>query len=332
MMIILWIPFNPKSQSLQTPATPKNSVQKMEDMSVFEHQDVDQCDGRKSYQQCSSIARLSVSLKYYSSLDIINNDEHRDIFTDFVSNIYPNLLDDYIHFTKCHGDQIEEIHLDFLNNRGFKVCNINNCTYSSRHHNVDIIKNSIKTKTANPTFNFYAQTMDSLHFFVFHIFDAGLRILSSSKIDQEKLIKKQINDEYFDAKFARLKHLISGKDKNTKSFRKLGRGNNAKFAIKMTNDYDDITNENISNGTTCLDELYQHLQGIGVKDEIISKLQRFIDVEQFDTDALSMDISNEGKNGNLSTATNDADCTKAIFDFITPLKSMLSIYIYLSEC
>ena len=202
------------------------------DLSVFEVEKPIECNDYKTYQQCPSIARLAVSLKYYSALDISNNEIHRDIFHHFITTLHQTMLDDYIHFIKNHGHQIENINKYFLTNLGFKDCNINDCRYSSRHHRVDNLKSIAKTTKIDSSFNFHLHTLDSLHFYVFHIFDAGLRTLSSNANEELKFNQEEMSDEYFDKEFAKLKQKISEKEENTKSFRRFRRGNNSKFTMQ----------------------------------------------------------------------------------------------------
>ena len=50
------------------------------------------------HQKCPSLNRLALTLKYYSKLDIINNQQHQNTFIHFVKEVHTSLLNDYIHF------------------------------------------------------------------------------------------------------------------------------------------------------------------------------------------------------------------------------------------
>ncbi len=91
-----------------------------------------------------------------------------------MNEIYHNLIDDYIHFNNHHSHEIQNINHEITNEASiFNACKISKCVFTSRHHN-QISKTNENILT--PTEHFYKTTMDSLHFYLFHCFDVGIRI------------------------------------------------------------------------------------------------------------------------------------------------------------
>ena len=290
---------------------------------IFKQQSNDDCND-DNYQHCPAVTRIATTLKYYQSLDI-HDKSHQNQFTNFVNTMHQMLFDDYIHVIKHHGHQIEDINHYFLHNQGFPHCDMNTCAFTSRHHKVENEqKKQIMENEADDIFNFYAETMDSLHFYIFHCFHAGLR--APAQDDNHTNIKIS-NDEYFDAPFYRLKRMISETVESTKSFQRFGVDNNSKFNISTKYDPQEHIVDDDMQETTYLDTVYGHLRRIGINDDVINGLKVFLQSEQYDTDALSNDICGSGKYGNISQAVDNEECIQAIINFITSSLSMSIIHI-----
>ena len=182
------------------------------------------------HKNCPSIIRLSVALKYYTKLDIMNNENNQHVLIDFMSEVYPHFLNDNIHFHSKHGHQIEDIHNDFINDHGFGQCEIGECSFTSRHHqSSQSPSNSQQTQSPPPTkFAFYKEAIDALHFYIFHMFHVGLRSIKStieneeSKEGKEKEEENKIRNEYYDKEFIRLRQSLASTNRNSDSFERFG--------------------------------------------------------------------------------------------------------------
>ena len=151
-----------KKSSTRKPSQPNKALFKSNDSSCT----------NDDHKDCAVITRLSLALKYYQDLDI-QNQQHIKLFEKFMNNVYKNVLDDYIHFVNKHGHQIEDIHNDFVNDKGFNKCQIANCMFTSRHHEGDNQPSAVRARQKGHL-HLYQQTMDSIHFYIFHIYiDAG---------------------------------------------------------------------------------------------------------------------------------------------------------------
>eukprot|EP01084_Bolivina_argentea_P292202 502287_1 len=125
---------------------------------------------------CEAVNRLVEALKYYSSLEIMNNKNHQNKFTAFIGRIYKKFLDDYYHLIEQH-DNLEQIS-DALT--ASKSCNESSCSFTFRHY---ADANTIK-KLDDETLEFYKTEFDQLHYHLFHLFDAGLRTRTLSQRPQ----------------------------------------------------------------------------------------------------------------------------------------------------
>ena len=307
------------------------------DLSIFESNQSPP-NNCTDHRKCPSLLRLSLTLKYYSKLDIINNQHHRHTLIQHISKIHTNLIEDYVHFIKDHGDQIEDIHNDFIQNRGFTACEINECTFASRHHGLD----GSNTAKFHTTLEFYKQTLDSVHFYIFHIFDAGLRSISTNTQTAESEATSGAKDDpYFDVEFARIKSSLLRTNFNTDLFPRFRRGNNSKFNIDtkyhvMDNEDDDyIYNGEDHNNKeieeTFMDSMYGHLKSMKINDKIIGNLKKFLEKEQYETDTLSTDIIDIGHIGNVLQSINDQNCAEIIQNFFKTITS-LSYFGIFFEC
>ena len=184
------------------------------------------------YTTCPALIRLFISLKYHTNLDVINDRNDQNVFVDFMDNVYPYYLNDIIHFVKEHGHQLQQIYFDLINIHGFSKCDLKKCMFASRHYgyqNYQQQNNDIDLVT-----EYHVNNMDSLHFHIYHSYDAGLRVSSTQLQNEYNILSKsaqneeQKDDEYFDIEFKRLRTAISRTARKTELFRRFKRGKNPK--------------------------------------------------------------------------------------------------------
>eukprot|EP01084_Bolivina_argentea_P044862 82546_1 len=162
-------------------------------------QETDTC---KCANQCSRIKKLLSALQYYELLNISKNVSNADVFMDFVESVYhkKDILNDYTHLIDEHGNAINEIDTSKIKCNGLETCS---CTI--RHQKHDKIDGILDLQ-----FNFYKRIMDSLHFYLCHIFESGLRTVNTVNTDHEMKNdncndkKIDFENEYFDKWFYRL--------------------------------------------------------------------------------------------------------------------------------
>ena len=204
--------------------------QEYDTLNIFKNQAiVDQCirDDIKPFEECHALNRLFCGLNYYQKLDTKKIKNNQQIFVAFIKDVYSAFIDDYTHLVCIHGHEIENIHKYLTQIQSlFGTCDIKECSFTSRHYQPS---ESHKSPITDFTMNFYEKNMDSLHFYLLHLFQVGLRIF---KIAEEE-IKQQTddesdNDKYFDATFNRINEMIKVQ-RDTTSFDRLK--NNNKFNL-----------------------------------------------------------------------------------------------------
>ena len=107
---------------------------------------------------------------------------------------------------------------------------------------------------------------------------------------------------------------------------RFGRTNNSKFTLNTQNhaiDYDDDYIDNDQEDIdTFIDSLYAHLQTMKIDDKMIRNLQKFLESEEYETDALSLDIIDIGDNGNILQSIKDPEIKEYIINFLNTARSM----------
>ena len=109
-----------------------------------------------------------------------------------------------------------------------KECDIKKCDCTTRHHDCSDDKKE-EIKPFSPKSDFYKRCMDSLHFYVMHMFDCGLRVHHQDNEQEEEI--KDHDDGYDDAsvdkQFARILKAINERRQVTLLFTRFR--NNTKF-------------------------------------------------------------------------------------------------------
>ena len=95
----------------------------------------------------NSIHRLLSSLKYYSSLNVPdNNKDNQNIFINFMGEVYKHqIIDDFNYLQKRYDHQLENIIKYAKKNYQIKLCDIKTCTYSDRHYRIDSTNRETET-------------------------------------------------------------------------------------------------------------------------------------------------------------------------------------------
>ena len=235
----------------------------------------------RNYKKCVAITRLAAVLKFYSHADIINDQRDCNYFTELMNTIYhQQFLDDYHHLIKRHKDEIEEINEYFIREKSMINCSLPLCQYNSRHHRSKHNKQEINQFDRKLTK--YTDTLDSLHFYIFHLFDFGLRSTKQQKqeiteTDHEKKDTEQ--DNYYDKAFAKMNERVQATRNITSSFDRF-KTDFSKFNIS------DDDNKSI----TKLDKMYEYLSTTNISSVDMEYLQQLVETEEFDTESIELDI------------------------------------------
>eukprot|EP01084_Bolivina_argentea_P042543 78439_1 len=246
---------SPKNKSMEEQK--KSNTSETPNFEMFDV-NTNKCFGENyvSLNKCSYLSRVIAALKYYMMLNIKTDELSDDTFTAFCNDVYNGslFLDDWIHIISKHSNQIEKITRELITNYNFENCAIKQCVLTSRHYNRnrnrrnDMTQNEIKG-VRDGKFLFYRETMDSVHFYIFHSIQLGLRATTKTA----ETDNSDINNEYdcFDEEFAKKRQFILNQRKklgiNIERFNNI----NNKFNINLGID---ANNEN-NNETTWMDTM-----------------------------------------------------------------------------
>eukprot|EP01084_Bolivina_argentea_P315267 546154_1 len=273
------------------------------------------CKRNANYLFCESMNRLFNALQIYTTLNIINNQNDREFFDKFMHEIYDQLVNDYIHFNNHHTHQLEAIHNDIINNKSIlNPCQISECKFTLRHHG-HISK--VPKYILNPALRFYQRVMDSIHFYLFHCFDVGLRVLKAPQSEyQEEETKNE--DKYFDSYLSRVHKIIQQRQHLTASF---DRFKSDKFEISPT------LNENVLQTSTAADKLVKYLNR-SILHEGLEDFLCFIRENEYDTDSFELDIKIQpGNIANFAITTKNNDIIQEVTTFILMKQYFSSSYV-----
>eukprot|EP01084_Bolivina_argentea_P037292 68972_1 len=179
----------------------------------------------------------------------------QELLITFCTQQYSNFLNDYIHVITCHGNgnNVTQINSELINKYGFKTCNLSLCDKSVRHFEREEHKESDMSEDIK--YSFYSSYFDSLHFFLFHLFDMAYR--SEINDNSDGIDDTAADSESFasiDTAFATKRDKIAEtKKKYATNIGRLNVEKNSKFNIKITQHRQTKTDQ------TFLDELYKYL-------------------------------------------------------------------------
>ena len=264
-----------------------------------------------NYKHCPSIIRLLTALKYHSLLLNIKIDSvYKDVFSKLMHNFCkPQLFDDFHHFIKNHQNQLEEIKSYALNSGNFTDCKLNFCDCASRHFGEE----TAAKKDIDSELNVYIETLDSLHVFIFHLYDMAMRTSQRDDILNDAFEVKNQGTRHFDRDFARIQRQMKHARKTTKQF---SRFNNNSSQFKCASPNRQLKQMNPEEAAeTYLDFIFQNLlSDNNIDNRCIEKLKEYMKNEDYDTDALDFDVQINYGNGNISKCIQNQNCIAVIIE------------------
>ena len=248
--------------------------------------------------ECKYIQRLIVALKHHQSFKMDGNIHEHKVFTNFMNKAYkhPILIQDFYHLMKNHDDEIYDIKKYIENGNNDFICDIKTCSASDRHYRLN---NNDQRMNIDPHLSAYCDTIDSLHVYLLHSHQIGMRIVDE-KIDEDGFngdnSKKHENKNY-DPEFARYKNILSLTTESTQRFERITSGNN-KYKINQV-ESDDIIDDN-ENGDTFLDSVIDNLYQENVSEDDILKLINYLKSEKYETETVDLDLFLSENGGNIN--------------------------------
>eukprot|EP01084_Bolivina_argentea_P072083 130917_1 len=190
------------------------------------------CNG---YSNCCYIKRIMTALSYYNDLSVNTPDG----FIEFCDKYYDKqYLEDYIHFICVHKNDINSIkklHSD-------SCLNVNGCVCTGRHFRD---KSSRHDDAKNESDALCIDIFDSIHFYIHHMEECGLRIsINKDYIRNENDIKDNMHDikHIRDERVALIQQEIENRAKKCGLYKRLNDTKNSKFNIMHNNYNINMTN------------------------------------------------------------------------------------------
>ena len=283
----------------------------------------------RDFKACIAIKRLLVALRYYQSLDVKSNEQHQNVFTNFINEIYqhPLLIQDFHHFTKKHCKKLYDVMKYAIDNKMINQCQIETCENATRHYRIN---GRHDTVSKDKYLNIYGNTLDSFHYLLLHSNDAGLRCFTGKEAEDGSVqTSKAAKDDCYDPEFNRIGQMIKKTQEATRRFNRIADGN--KFTISANDgsdrkNYDELKDDYF--GITYLDTVIQHLEDKRIKREAITKLVQYLKHHQFDTESIDIDVGDGSSDGNIPKyMENEPQCLNMLISKLKDTKGMLVISI-----
>eukprot|EP01084_Bolivina_argentea_P003037 5667_1 len=236
-----------------------------------------------SVNECESTMRVLECLRYYNSLTNNTSDIDRNKLIKYC-NERITLLNDIMHVITKHNDELEAINYIIISKQDSVLtqCNLSNCSLSQRHFRD---RRNDKSNTDDTEFLFWRDMIDSIHCYILHLYDAGLRIKNDNNVIEELDENEEFKTQHFDEHFSKICQQIYDQKNAIKQLKDFDKQpENAKYSINAQDD-----NEK---DMTFLDGLYNHLSDQGILHKDLNKLKQFLKDEHFDSDAAEQDVLN----------------------------------------
>eukprot|EP01084_Bolivina_argentea_P227199 383739_1 len=251
---------------------------------------------------CFCTERIVNAIKYYQALNMGSIDAKNQL-TQFYDETYPHMLNDFTHIITKHPDSLDSMY-DFATKvLGLGKCTAKKCYRLRRHNrNRDDEKETLTNKDIK--FQFKRDLMDAIHCYVLHQYDFGYAIYNKQQKIDEELKEAKYDDEYKDNAFALISKLVQDAKKNQEKFERFKKHNKYNLEIERTKTEKDME---------CMEAIL-----IRVGDNNSPLLHKFLEKEDYDTDAIKADIlyHKEGKPSNIYPYLPNAIVYKTIKKYI----------------
>ena len=307
------------------------------DLSIFKSDDNHcfiQTKDEVNINNCTAMLRMLIALRYYATLKLdgissTNNTE--GIFLDFCENVYLQLLADYQHVITKHESHLEEINGQLINDDKYDNCDLTQCQLSRRYNKstFSISRDQVDTKEKNNNTSivihqrliFYQQIFDGIHQWLYHLFDAGMRIKSNVINEHQQGLDNIQNEqepaEDIDHVFGRITDYVRGKKEKSELISDRfdhGETNN-KFKLSIAGK--ESNSDPSDSRATAIDAILKKLHEAKVEAKMLKDLIKYLKEERFDTDSINDDvIDHEAEGSNIMNFVDDASFSRHIVDII----------------
>ena len=273
-------------------------------------------DSKVSISNCDALARIVETIKYYISVQANMDDQATQhiAMEIYINEQHKNLLDDYTHVITTHSQHLQQI------NEQLDDCNLIKCKmgqkYRINRRRAD--NNQMDNDESNNKLKFRIELIEIIHFWLYHLYDVGMRVKRNDGFDDEM----KGDNGYFDHEFARLKKCIIGKrELNMQDEHQIIQNN--KYTMKINTNIDNLQRDT-DQEKPFMDMFRDSLNYERVSLNAIDSFTQYIKSECYDTDAFIADIFDFEKGSNIieTLTINDHQFTDFIKEYAADLNSM----------
>ena len=173
--------------------------------------------------------------------------------------------------------------------------------------------------------------MDSFHHYLLHLFQCGFRITKANDNGNDDDPSDHDYDVCYDPEFARINNIISSTQSSTERFNRVSSGD--KFNIEASDAAQSMYYDDNDDGDniTYSDTVYQHLHVQKIKEDVIVRLETFLNAEEYDTESIGLDL--KIFNGNIyQHMINDEQCMDAIMYIFNQSQRMFDFTFCVDIC
>lgn len=251
----------------------------------------------------------------------MDEDAKRSLFLEFNETVYQSMIDDVTHFIKEHERDIDRVHSEWTEHYGFPNCSVSECAQTQRHYGGgrrDKKKENENDANDDALYYFYESLYDRLHFYIFHLFDVGMRVNASSlglsgDGDDEK--ETEIGGVTVDKGFAAQREHIQSRRKELKWGSERMSPENTKFTMNMAMK---------QTGITLIDAVFKKWTKENIPNETLQQFHRFLEQNAFDSDAVEQDLEATAAS-NLSNMLQNQSIIDSITSLIHSVNCMYSV-------
>ena len=273
-------------------------------------------------ERCSALKRLCTSTLYF---DAMNSSKLEDVmkqtlWIEFNEEVYQNVVEDTIHLVQKHDSEIQQIQREWTERYGLPNCTVSTCTKTARHYGRQRRerRNEKNNGEEDALYALHQSLHDRVHFFLFHLFDIGMRVEMPSidhgaRDGEEKDVF--LNGVVVDKWFAVERDLIATRKKELNMASERMDPVNNKYTMQM------LSKQN--GGVTLMDALFQKLSdNTKVQKEAIRRIRNYFEGNAFDSECIEMDIEHV-VDSNISNLVEDQVTVQMIIDFMQSTNCML---------
>ena len=164
------------------------------DLSIFNenNEEIINQECNNDFKNCLNVKKILSILYYYSSLNVNSNKNDQKLFNSLINTRYKigDIIMDFFHFKQNHNLELVDIMQFAFDYYKFEFCDISICPYSSRLYRVNQLNSMLNIfdyDDKESSLGVVIGLLDSIHHYIFHLSDCGLRDF----VDKEKKKKKK---------------------------------------------------------------------------------------------------------------------------------------------